>query len=182
VDEKTPVLLVLGGSLGARQLNALVRENLRPLTALFFVAHQYGGGNEAEIPESGRDRAWPFIREELPHVIAAAAIVLCRAGAGTIQECAVLGKPMVLVPLSGPGTRGDQVENARRFEKAGAALVLDGDAAAGNIGAVLESLFRDAARREDMGKAALAFAGGDAAETIAMAIAEEAGVHALHFN
>jgi UDP-N-acetylglucosamine--N-acetylmuramyl-(pentapeptide) pyrophosphoryl-undecaprenol N-acetylglucosamine transferase len=60
----------------------------------------------------------------MPHVIAAADLVLCRSGAGTLWECAGLKKPMILLPLRGSGTRGDQVENARLFEKAGAALNL----------------------------------------------------------
>jgi UDP-N-acetylglucosamine--N-acetylmuramyl-(pentapeptide) pyrophosphoryl-undecaprenol N-acetylglucosamine transferase len=60
----------------------------------------------------------------MPQVLAAADLVLSRSGAGTVWENATLGKPLVLLPLRGRGTRGDQVENAEFFERAGAALVL----------------------------------------------------------
>ena len=60
----------------------------------------------------------------MPNVIAAADVVLSRAGANSIWECAVLEKPMVLIPLEGAGTRGDQVDNADYFERQGAAVVI----------------------------------------------------------
>ncbi len=62
----------------------------------------------------------------MPDVMAAADIVVGRSGAGTVWESAALGKPMILVPLAGAGTRGDQVENARLAEDAGAAVALVG--------------------------------------------------------
>jgi UDP-N-acetylglucosamine--N-acetylmuramyl-(pentapeptide) pyrophosphoryl-undecaprenol N-acetylglucosamine transferase len=65
---------------------------------------------------------YAYFRDEIPHVIAAAELVLCRSGAGTIWECKYLNKPMVLIPFRGSGTRGDQVENARIFQDAGAAI------------------------------------------------------------
>jgi UDP-N-acetylglucosamine--N-acetylmuramyl-(pentapeptide) pyrophosphoryl-undecaprenol N-acetylglucosamine transferase len=174
----TPILLVLGGSLGARQLNELVRESLPVLREHFFVVHQTGPGNDWDIPAGARYQSRPFIGEELPHVIAAASLVLCRSGAGTLWECAVLGKPMILAPLSGSGTRGDQVENARCFEEAGAALVLGRDVDAKKLAAAVVSLAGDAARREAMGRAAAEFASGnvasvDAAQLIAEAIAAQ---------
>jgi UDP-N-acetylglucosamine--N-acetylmuramyl-(pentapeptide) pyrophosphoryl-undecaprenol N-acetylglucosamine transferase len=60
----------------------------------------------------------------MPDVIAASDVILSRAGANSIWECATLGKPMVLVPLCGSGTRGDQEDNASFFEKSGGAFVL----------------------------------------------------------
>jgi UDP-N-acetylglucosamine--N-acetylmuramyl-(pentapeptide) pyrophosphoryl-undecaprenol N-acetylglucosamine transferase len=63
----------------------------------------------------------------MPDVMAAADIVLSRAGSNFLWECSVTGKPLVLIPLAGSGTRGDQVENARFFESQGAAKVLTGD-------------------------------------------------------
>ena len=65
----------------------------------------------------------------MPSVIQAADVVLSRAGANSLWECAVCAKPLVLIPLCGSGTRGDQVDNARFFEKKNAALVLAGEEA-----------------------------------------------------
>ena len=146
-DEKK-ILVVLGGSQGAVEINRLVEETLPVLTRYYNVIHQTGlnngingaemtgstetnggekaGGEERSRP-AGRAAGYksvPYINEEMPAVLAAADLVLGRSGAGTIWECAVAGKPMILVPLAGAGTRGDQVENARFFEKAGAAKVI----------------------------------------------------------
>ncbi len=84
---------------------------------------------------------YPFIYEQMPDVIACADVVLSRAGANTIWESAVEGKSAVLVPLCGSGTRGDQVDNARFFEKNGAAFVLAGkEATSDNLKIQLEKL------------------------------------------
>lgn len=135
LQEGKPVLLVLGGSSGARQINNLVLENLSYLTEHFQVVHQTGGEkahfDEAAIPQniSGTYKHYGFIYSEMPDVLACADLVLSRSGANSLWECAVLGKAMVLVPLCGSGTRGDQVENARFFVDSGVALSLVGDEA-----------------------------------------------------
>ncbi len=125
-----PLLLVTGGSLGAAQINDLVWKNLSWLCQRFIVVHQTGQKNAALLPDGlsleqkANYHPYAFIYKEMPNVIAAADIVLSRAGANSIWECAALEKPMVLVPLEGAGTRGDQVDNAEYFERQGAALVL----------------------------------------------------------
>ena len=125
-----PVLLVIGGSLGARQINELVEKNLERLCKNFTVIHQTGIKNAASEPAEHSEevkknyRPFPFIYDEMPDVIAASDIVLSRAGANSIWECSVSGKPMILIPLCGSGTRGDQEDNAAYFEKCGAAVVL----------------------------------------------------------
>jgi UDP-N-acetylglucosamine--N-acetylmuramyl-(pentapeptide) pyrophosphoryl-undecaprenol N-acetylglucosamine transferase len=174
VAGEDPVLLVLGGSLGARQINDLVRECLPRLTERFVVAHQTGPGAAPDIPaaKNRRYRPYPFIGPEMPHVIAAASIVLCRSGAGTIWECASLGKPMILVPLAGSGTRGDQVENARRLEERGVALVLRGEVKAEDAASAAERVLDDEDARAKMAAAALEFAAPDGGRVIAEAIAE----------
>jgi UDP-N-acetylglucosamine--N-acetylmuramyl-(pentapeptide) pyrophosphoryl-undecaprenol N-acetylglucosamine transferase len=116
------ILLVLGGSQGASEINELVETCIAGMTKNFFVVHQAGPG--AEERREARYVRLPYIGEELPDILAASALALCRAGAGTIWECAAAGKPMVLVPLCGRSTRGDQIENAEFFEKKGAARVL----------------------------------------------------------
>ena len=126
-----PVLFVQGGSLGAHQINELVRENIRWLCERFIVVHQTGSKEgeffksfEPKLQKSGDYKPYPFIYKEMCDVMASSDVILSRAGANSIWECAVLSKPMVLIPLCGSGTRGDQEDNAANFEKQGAALVL----------------------------------------------------------
>jgi UDP-N-acetylglucosamine--N-acetylmuramyl-(pentapeptide) pyrophosphoryl-undecaprenol N-acetylglucosamine transferase len=125
---KKPILLVMGGSLGAVQINSLVKENLDWLKERFFVVHQTGKQWAEELlPLADSDyHPFAFIYNEMPNVVAAADLVFSRAGSNSLWECAVSKKPLVLVPFSGSGTRGDQVENAAFFEKNGAAIVLGG--------------------------------------------------------
>ena len=76
-------------------------------------------------------------------------VILSRAGANSIWECAVLQKPMVLVPLCGSGTRGDQVDNAKFFQNKNAAAVLLGDEATGeNLCKELEKMLEEKTRNE----------------------------------
>jgi UDP-N-acetylglucosamine--N-acetylmuramyl-(pentapeptide) pyrophosphoryl-undecaprenol N-acetylglucosamine transferase len=178
--EGMPVALFLGGSQGARQVNELVAAVLPSLEGRAFVAHQTGearaGALGAARSHDGRYRSFSFITDELPDVLAAADLVIGRAGASTLWECAALGKPMVLVPLCGSGTRGDQVDNARLFERAGAAACLVGQEAtpAALSKAVLDFL-GDGPRLEAAGAASRALAGADAAGAIADIILSRIG-------
>jgi len=172
-DER--ILLVLGGSLGSREINELVRACLPELTRYYTVVHQYGEGNASgDAVPSERYKPCAYLREELPHIIAAAELVVCRGGAGTIWECASLHKPMVLIPLRGSGTRGDQVENARLFREAGAAICFteedsNAELSPAKLSQLIVSLAEDPQRRRIMGEAKIAGAGaaGFIAEEIA---------------
>lgn len=127
-NPEKPILLVLGGSLGAHQINELVAQNLDWLCERFNVVHQCGAKDADSMPKNHEGYfLHPFIYKEMSDVISCADIVLSRAGANSIWECSVLGKPMVLIPLCGNGTRGDQVDNAHFFEEKGAAIVLLGE-------------------------------------------------------
>jgi UDP-N-acetylglucosamine--N-acetylmuramyl-(pentapeptide) pyrophosphoryl-undecaprenol N-acetylglucosamine transferase len=175
LGEGDRILLVLGGSQGARELNRLVREALPELTKLFVVVHQTGARNEWDIPPSERYRPYPYFGDEMPQVLASADLVFCRSGAGTIYENAVLGRPMILAPLRGSKTRGDQVENARFFEKAGAALVLPEDPAAETLLEAVAGLAARPERLAGMAAAAARIGEADGADFIARAIAGAAG-------
>jgi UDP-N-acetylglucosamine--N-acetylmuramyl-(pentapeptide) pyrophosphoryl-undecaprenol N-acetylglucosamine transferase len=167
------VLLVLGGSQGAREINDLIRETLDRLTQYYTVVHQTGPNTDPP-PKGDRYLPYAYIREEMPQVLATAELVLGRSGAGTVWESAAAGKPMVLIPLSGSGTRGDQVENARVFEKAGAALVIPGGGELGETAAILvrevQALAEDRERRNFMAAAAERMGNTDGAELIAREI------------
>jgi UDP-N-acetylglucosamine--N-acetylmuramyl-(pentapeptide) pyrophosphoryl-undecaprenol N-acetylglucosamine transferase len=179
------VLLVLGGSQGAQEINALVRDALPELTKFFPVVHQCGPNNDRGLEAAARYKPYAYIRDEMPQVLAAAELVLGRSGAGTVWESAGLGKPMVLIPLRGSGTRGDQVENARFFEKAGAAVMLLPAAASRSGGAsgedviapeelvrVIRELAEDREKLAVMAAAAAKIGGIDGAALIAQAIAD----------
>lgn len=138
-----PILLVIGGSLGAHQINELVKENLSWLTENFIVVHQTGKADAQNFENLKSENYLPyaFIYKEMCDVIAASDVVLSRSGANSLWECAVLGKPLVLVPLCGSGTRGDQVDNAKFFEEKGAAFVLNGkDADSENLRKALSKM------------------------------------------
>lgn len=151
-----PILLVLGGSSGARQINQLVTENLDFLCQHFTVVHQTGlvnGNEETErsLKEKYGDAYKPynFIYEQMPDVVSAADVILSRAGANSLSEAAVLGKPLVLIPLCGNGTRGDQVDNSKFFQENGAAEVLIGpDANSENLKSALTKMLDSKVRQE----------------------------------
>lgn len=167
------ILLVLGGSQGARQVNELVAAALEGLCEIYVVVHQTGRDAEGIPSSSERYRPYEYIRGELPDVLAAAELVVGRSGAGTVWEAAVAGLPMVLIPLAGSGTRGDQVENAEYFRRAGAAEVLIGENARHDILAeVVSRIAEDGALRSSMAKASRRLGIADAAEIIAESIAE----------
>lgn len=155
-----PIVFFVGGSQGSRQVNDIARAVLPELAGKAFVVHQTG--KELFNPEihsaiPGAYLALPYIGEEMSDILAASSLIAGRAGAGTIWEAAALGKPMVLIPLAGTGTRGDQVENAEMAEKAGAAVCLTGDKAspAGTISAILGFLENPEAAKK-AGEAGLA--------------------------
>ncbi|NNM67460.1 MAG: UDP-N-acetylglucosamine--N-acetylmuramyl-(pentapeptide) pyrophosphoryl-undecaprenol N-acetylglucosamine transferase, partial [Spirochaetales bacterium] len=121
VPPKVPILLVLGGSLGAVQLNDLVKEHLESWKGRLFVVHQTGTSWSGP-PSSLWYVARPYFTTEMADLYASADLVLARAGAGTLWEAAAAQAPLFLVPLES-GSRGDQIRNADLFKKAGAAEV-----------------------------------------------------------
>ncbi|HET7580172.1 MAG TPA: undecaprenyldiphospho-muramoylpentapeptide beta-N-acetylglucosaminyltransferase [Bacillales bacterium] len=119
-----PVLLVMGGSLGARRINEAVRDNLEPLLKDFQIVHICGKGNLDESIDKKGYRQFEYVNEELPDLMAMSNFVVSRAGANAIFEFLALKKPMVLIPLSAGASRGDQILNARSFKKSGFCEVL----------------------------------------------------------
>lgn len=182
IPEGLPLILAMGGSQGARQVNRLVEQALPALAPRAFVVHQTGEAAEGEEGAEALLRSYPtyrrlpFIREELPDILAAADVLVTRAGAGALQEGAVLAKPLVLVPLAGTGTRGDQVHNAEHFAAKGAAKVLLGaEATPEALGAaVLDYLDRPEAAKA-AGLAASALVRPDAAARVAELILDRIG-------
>ena len=117
-----PILLVIGGSLGAQFLNDITQENLDKILNKFNVIHICGKNNFKQIEKEGYLQI--EFTNKIEDVFAACDIVLSRAGAGVINELLALNKPMLLIPLSRKCSRGDQIENANLFQKLGYAKVL----------------------------------------------------------
>jgi UDP-N-acetylglucosamine--N-acetylmuramyl-(pentapeptide) pyrophosphoryl-undecaprenol N-acetylglucosamine transferase len=176
VDAGARILLVLGGSQGAKQVNDLVAECLSRLTETYVVVHQTGPDQPAAAPVSERYKPFEYIRGDLPDVLAAAELVVGRSGAGTVWESAAAGKPMVLIPLCGAGTRGDQVENAEYFRRIGAAAALVGkDATADALASAVKNIAEDDAVRVSMACASAKIGQKDAAEEAARLILQRIG-------
>jgi UDP-N-acetylglucosamine--N-acetylmuramyl-(pentapeptide) pyrophosphoryl-undecaprenol N-acetylglucosamine transferase len=119
-----PVLLIIGGSLGAQAINNTIRSILKTLTEKFDVIHLCGKGNLEPSLKGPHYAQFEFVEDELPHFFAAADIVLSRAGANAIFELLALRKPALLVPLTKNSSRGDQLLNAENFRSKGYSLVL----------------------------------------------------------
>ena len=124
VSDDKPVLLVFGGSLGAGVINEAVRDALPELLARFNVIHVVGAGQIVESINLTGYQQREFIGEDFGDVLAAATLVVSRAGANSLYELFIAGKPHLLIPLGIAASRGDQIDNARTFESAGYSRVL----------------------------------------------------------
>ena len=121
-----PIIMVIGGSLGAVAVNNAVRALLPKLLQKYQVIHICGKGHldDSLIGRPGYVQ-YEYVDAPLRHLFAAADIVLSRAGANSICEILALRKPNILIPLSAAASRGDQILNARSFEKQGFSTVLE---------------------------------------------------------
>jgi len=124
-NNSKPVLLILGGSLGAQEINDLISESLDLLLEEFNIYHQMG---EANFKESEKDnyKTVPFIKRDIAHLIAASDIVISRSGASAVWEFASVGVPSILIPLIA-GSRGDQLFNANYAVEKNISLILKGN-------------------------------------------------------
>lgn len=121
-----PVILIIGGSLGAQAVNTAVRNILPQLLPEFQVVHLCGKGKKDESLTGLTGYVqYEYIEKELADLFAMTDIVISRAGANAICELQALKKPNLLIPLSANASRGDQILNARSFEKQGFSMVLE---------------------------------------------------------
>lgn len=124
-DDKKPILLVMGGSLGAAAVNDAVRAALPKLLASYDIVHLCGKGKVEESLAQPGYRQFEYVNKELPDVFAATDIVVSRAGANAVFEFLALSKPALLIPLPRSASRGDQILNAGYFARKGFAMVLE---------------------------------------------------------
>ena len=121
-----PILMVTGGSLGAVAVNEAIRKDLTTLLKTFDIIHLCGKGKlDKSLVGTEGYLQYEYISAELPDLFAAADIIVSRAGANAICEIAALRKPNLLIPLSAKASRGDQILNARSFEKQGFSMVME---------------------------------------------------------
>lgn len=120
-----PVIMVMGGSLGALHVNEAIRNILPRLLERFQIIHLCGKGkvDESFYSTTGYYQ-FEYIDKELKDLFAAADIVVSRAGANAIFELLTLHKPNLLIPLPAKASRGDQILNASSFKKQGFSMVL----------------------------------------------------------
>lgn len=122
------IMLVIGGSLGAKNINDEVRGNIKELTKDFNIIHICGKNNvDSNLLNIDGYIQFEYVKEELPHLLKVSDFVISRAGANVIFELLALKKPTLLIPLSKKSSRGDQVLNAASFEREGYSIVLDED-------------------------------------------------------
>lgn len=121
-----PVVLVIGGSLGSVAVNEAVRNALPELLQTFQIVHLCGKGKvDASFEGTQGYKQFEYIKEELRDIFAMADVVISRAGANAICELLALRKPNLLIPLSANASRGDQILNARSFERQGFSLMIE---------------------------------------------------------
>ncbi len=183
LNPEIPLLLFLGGSQGAVRVNNVVAENLKSLLSNYQIFHQIGDANyndfEKEInfvlkdvPFKTRSRYFfvDYFYDDFKDVLAAADLVVSRAGSGAIFEIAAFGKPSILIPL--PESASDhQLSNSQIYSSSGAALAMEekdysSEYFLGLIGAVLSN----SELMEKMSARAKEFSKPEAAKTIAQKI------------
>lgn len=176
------VLLVFGGSQAVRRFNTAVAEALPRLVERVHLIHVTGDEGYAralsareELPADlrSRYRPEPFLRDEMLTVLAAADLVVGRAGSSTLAEVTALGLPMVVVPY--PHAGGHQRANALRLVEAGAARLVEDDAFDAAALLAAAALLDDPAAHAGMAAAARALArpaAADAVAAILVALAE----------
>jgi len=128
LEPDLPTVFIIGGSLGAQELNKLVVGSITRLIDFCQIIHVVGAGNKIEWldkekfgAKAMRYHQYEFLSHNLKHAFAGADLVICRSGLSTLSELAALQKPTVLIPIPGH----QQEENADYFQKNHAAMRLD---------------------------------------------------------
>lgn len=125
-NSEKPVLMVIGGSLGALHVNEAIRAIIPELIRKYQVIHICGKGKvDKSFYNTTGYYQFEYVNTELKDLFAAADIVVSRAGANVICELLAMKKPNLLIPLPASSSRGDQILNANSFKKQGYSDVLE---------------------------------------------------------
>ena len=175
LNETLPVLLVMGGSGGAKSINEALKINLGKLDNIQII-WQCGSRYYDELNESIAGEKYPNLRlmafiDSMPEAYAAADLIVSRAGASSCSEFMLTGKPSILIPS--PNVAGDhQTMNAKAMADAGASVLLKDNEAIDALPGLVKNLLSNQAKLTQMNKAALSLAKPDAAKQIAKEILE----------
>jgi UDP-N-acetylglucosamine--N-acetylmuramyl-(pentapeptide) pyrophosphoryl-undecaprenol N-acetylglucosamine transferase len=175
VSPDAPVLLVFGGSRGARRINQAAAEVMADLAGLAQVIHVTGTldaawvqARQAALPAEARRRyrAYPYLHAEMVDALASADLAVARAGAATLGELPAVGLPSILVPY--PYSGQHQWPNARYLAERGAAVIVpDAELTGARLLAEVRALLTDPGQLAMMSTAARRLAVPDAAAKIA---------------
>ena len=177
-DNDKPVLLVMGGSGGARTINEAMKHNIEALhdkvglQVIWQCGQRYYDSLSTEIDtKSLKNLRLTAYLDNMAEAYAVADLVISRAGASSCSELMLTGKPSILVPS--PNVAGDhQTQNAKAMADAGASLLLEDDKMKETVTELVEQLIRDQQNLKRMNQAALKLAKPDAAKLIAKEILE----------
>ncbi len=125
LNDTKPVVLIMGGSGGSRTINEIIRENLSTLLVNYQIIHICGDDGVDETIQKEGYVQYKYVKDELKNLYAITDYIISRAGSNAIFEFLALNIPMLLIPLAIGASRGDQIVNARSFEKQGYAQVLE---------------------------------------------------------
>lgn len=148
LDSEYPTILVLGGGLGAEWINKTMAKIGPDLITKANVIHQTGKGKDFEELEAigGRYHVKEFIYE-MDKAYAAADLVVCRAGMGTISELAFLKKPSIVIPIPG----NQQEDNAATLLENTAAIIFNQAMAPGLLSEKITNLLEKSGKLREMG-------------------------------
>lgn len=182
LDEDLPVLLVVGGSKGARSINQVIVSNLPTLLERTQVVHISGQLDWTAVQtaqagltssQQARYRAFPYLHEEMGAALASADLVIARAGASTLGEFPFFGLPAILVPY--PFAWRYQKVNADYLAGRGAAVIVKDELLESELLPVVKDLLENPSKRQAMQKAMKSLAHARAAQAIAAQLIELGG-------
>ena len=178
------LIAVWAGSLGATKINEAVQElsslwaDRRDLAIYHVVGARDWDRFSADAPTSADGLLYLTVRYEnnMPDLLVAADVAICRAGASTVTELAVAGLPAILVPLP-HAPRDHQRANSAEVERAGGAIVIDNaSVTAERLAEILEPIVTDPERRRTMARATASVARPAAAPDVAALLLEAGGL------
>ncbi len=182
LDDDLPVLLVVGGSKGARSINQVIVPNLPTLLDVAQVVH-ISGQLDWEVVQTARDgltsmqkaryHAFPYLHEEMGAALASADLVVARAGASTLGEFPFFGLPAILIPY--PYAWHYQKVNADYLAQRGAAVIVKDELLKSELLPVVKDLIENPTKRNAMQAAMKSLAHAQAAQTIAEQLLEVGG-------
>lgn len=174
IPDEEACVLVFGGSQGARSINHAAVSGLEG--AAFHVLHAAGRRDLPDLTAPGPNYDLRDYISDFGEALLASDLVVARSG-GSVFEVAAYGRPMILIPYP-YATADHQTENARYFERAGAAVVIpDAELTAARLAQEVGRLLSNPDRLATMGRAANQLARPDAAAQVAAEVLALSGTH-----